>query len=89
MINHTVSVIRAGTFSECMMCGWNGTEEERTLYREYFTKPDERDDANQKKILKLSTFGRMRTTASSGQNVQMCEPELVAEEIRWMRDQVV
>lgn len=47
----------------------NGTEEERTLYREYFANCDERDSANEKEILKLSTLGRMRTTATTSHNV--------------------
>ena len=65
----------------------NGTEEERELFREYLEPADEKDHVWQEEILRLSSFGRF-VRSTSGHNVQMVEPELVAEEIKWVWDHV-
>ncbi|TVY51371.1 hypothetical protein LCER1_G007743, partial [Lachnellula cervina] len=63
----------------------NGTEEEKTLFREYLEPADKKDHLWQEEILRLSSFGRF-VRSTSGHNVQMVDPELVAEEIKWVWD---
>ncbi|TVY88870.1 Uncharacterized protein LAWI1_G007762 [Lachnellula willkommii] len=65
----------------------NGTEEDRRLFREYLEHADKKDHLWQEEILKLSTCGRF-VRSRSGHNVQMVEPELVAEEIKWVWDRI-
>jgi len=90
--DRAISVVRGNTprdFQRMYDAGvkaGNGTEEERRLFREYLENWDERDHAQQEEILKLSTLGRL-VRSTGGHNVQMEEPELVAEEIRWVWDQ--
>ena len=66
----------------------NGTEEERSLYRDYIANWGGKTHAWLEENLKLSSFGRMRSTTKSGHNVQLVEPELIAEEIRWVWDHI-
>ncbi|TVY32620.1 Uncharacterized protein LSUB1_G008374 [Lachnellula subtilissima] len=65
----------------------NGTKEDRRLFREYLKPADEKDHLWQEEILRLSSFGRF-VRSTSGHNVQMVEPELVADEIKWVWDHV-
>ncbi|TVY33758.1 hypothetical protein LOCC1_G008677 [Lachnellula occidentalis] len=65
----------------------NGTEEDRRLFREYLELADRKDHLWQEELLRLSRFGRF-VRSSSGHNVHMVEPELVAEEIKWVWDHI-
>jgi hypothetical protein len=67
----------------------HGTEKERATYRGHIATWDERDHAWLEGILKLSTFGRMCRETKGGHSAQLVEPELVAEEIQWVWDNVV
>jgi hypothetical protein len=93
--DHPISVIRANTprdfqlMYDAGVAAGNGTEEERALYREYLSNWDEKDRRWQGEILRLSNFGKLVRAAHSGHNVQMVDPELVAEEIKWVWDHVV
>ncbi|TVY57345.1 Uncharacterized protein LSUE1_G009505, partial [Lachnellula suecica] len=87
-----VSVIRGNTprdfrrMYDAGVAAGNGTEEERRLFREYLEDWDGRDHAYQHELLKLSSYGRYSRTSTSGHNIHMEEPELVAKEVRWVWD---
>ena len=61
----------------------NGTEERR-WYAQFLETFGTKDKLNQEEILKLSTLHRLVTTTESGHNVQISEPELVADEVKWV-----
>jgi len=92
--DRAISVIRGNTprdfqrMYDAGVVAGNGTEEERKLFREYLETHGEKDHAWQQEILRLSSFGRFVRAHTSGHNVQLVEPELVAEEIRWVWDHV-
>jgi pimeloyl-ACP methyl ester carboxylesterase len=92
--DRAISVIRGSTPRDFQrtydvgVAAGNGTEEERRMFREYLETADEKDHAWQEEILRLSSFGRFVRTSTSGHNVQLVEPDLVAEEIRWVWDHV-
>ncbi|KAH9222295.1 Alpha/Beta hydrolase protein [Leptodontidium sp. 2 PMI_412] len=63
----------------------NGTEEERRLFREFIADLVENGGERARRILDLSSderLRRFRETKKSGHNVQMLEPELIADEVR-------
>ncbi|KAH8666031.1 Alpha/Beta hydrolase protein [Tricladium varicosporioides] len=90
-----VSVIRGNSPRDFQMmydagvAAGNGTEAEKKLAKEYIGSWGPKDHQWQEEILRLSTFGRMVSVSTSGHNVQMVEPEVIAEEIRWVYEQVV
>ncbi|KAH6678725.1 Alpha/Beta hydrolase protein [Halenospora varia] len=90
-----VSVVRGNSPRDFQMmydagvAAGNGTEEERRLAKEYFCSWDPKDHRWQEETLRLSTFGRMVRVGTSGHNVQMVEPEVIAKEIRWVCEQVI
>lgn len=61
-----------------------GTEAQRAKFREYLAKWEESEEAFQRELLNLSSTARFSTTTRSGHNIQLTEPELVAEEIQWV-----
>ncbi|RAL03483.1 alpha/beta fold hydrolase [Aspergillus ibericus CBS 121593] len=62
----------------------NGTEEQRRRFREYLERWEECEEEFQRELLNLSSVGRYSVTRRSGHNIQITEPELVAEEVRWV-----
>lgn len=58
-----------------------GTEAERQAFRDYLSASDE---DFQRELLNLSSKSRFSTASNSGHNVQLTEPERVADEIRWV-----
>ncbi|KAG4428602.1 hypothetical protein IFR05_015913 [Cadophora sp. M221] len=96
--NWPVSVIHANgardfqTVYDAGVAAGNGTEEERRLFREFIADAVENGGKRAKKILELSSderLSRFRETKKSGHNVQMLEPELIAEEVRWVLEQAI
>lgn len=91
--NRPISVIRANTprdFQRLYDAGvalGNGTEEERERSREFLVKFTADDQSNQEEILTLSTNSHY-VRATSGHNVQLVQPDLIAEEVRWVLDRV-
>ncbi|PMD22763.1 alpha/beta-hydrolase [Hyaloscypha hepaticicola] len=89
-----ISVIRANTprdFQRLYDAGvalGNGNEEEREQFRRFLATFPEDDQKTQEEILTLSTVSHY-VRAASGHNVQMVQPELIAEEVRWVWDRVV
>ena len=49
---------------------------------------DERDGPVHEELLRLSTVGRLRTVEKSGHCIHMINPEAVAEEVKWVIDQI-
>lgn len=66
----------------------NGTEEERAQHRALIDKFAVQDPEDQKEQLKLSSVGRYTFTETNGHNVQMTEPQLVVDEIKWVLDHI-
>lgn len=89
-----ISVLRANTRRDFQRLGeggiakGHGSEEERRLYQELVAVWDEKDEAAHRQILRLSSRGKYGFVESSGHNMQMVEPEIVAEEIKWVLDNV-
>ena len=89
-----ISVIRANTprdFQRMYDAGvalGNGTEEERKLTRDFLARFEEDDERNQKETLTLSSVSHY-VQAASGHNVQMVQPDLIAEEVKRVWDRVV
>jgi len=92
--NRPVSVIQANTpqdfrrMYDAGVAAGNGTDDDRALCREWLDHADENDHIWQKEILRLSSVNRYTRTSTSGHNVQMVEPDLIADEIRWVWDHV-
>ena len=61
-----------------------GTEAERAIFRDYLERWDASEEAFQRELLNLSSNARFSTTTQSGHNIQITEPERVADEIRWV-----
>ncbi|KAJ5113735.1 hypothetical protein N7456_002269 [Penicillium angulare] len=61
-----------------------GSVAQRATYRDYLSKFDKADDEFQREFLNLSSLNRYSVTTKSGHNIQLTEPELVANEIRWV-----
>ncbi|KAJ5538700.1 alpha/beta hydrolase [Penicillium frequentans] len=61
-----------------------GNEAQRAKFREYLATWEESEEAFQRELLNLSSTARFSTTTRSGHNIQLTEPELVAEEIQWV-----
>lgn len=61
-----------------------GTEPQRAKFREYLARWEQSEYAFQRELLNLSSTARMSTTTRSGHNIQITEPERVADEIRWV-----
>ncbi|OQE38673.1 hypothetical protein PENCOP_c008G01380 [Penicillium coprophilum] len=61
-----------------------GTEAERAAFRQYLERWDASEERFQRELLNLSSNVRFSTTTESGHNMQITEPERVADEIRWV-----
>jgi pimeloyl-ACP methyl ester carboxylesterase len=89
-----ISVIRANTprdfqrLYDAGVAAGNGNEEDRAKSRDFLAKFTTDDQKNQEEILNLSTINHY-VRATSGHNVQMAQPELIAEEVRWVWDRVI
>jgi pimeloyl-ACP methyl ester carboxylesterase len=88
-----ISVIRANTprdfqrLYDAGVAAGNGSEEEREKCRDFLVKFAEDDRNNQEEILTLSTVSHY-VRATSGHNVQFVQPDLIADEVRWVLDRV-
>lgn len=93
--NRPVSVLAANnamdlqTRFDAGVAAGNGTEKERAQYRVLIDRMSKEDIDHQKEQLKLSSVGRYTFTETNGHNVQMTDPQLIVDEIRWVLDHVV
>ncbi|CRL21407.1 Alpha/beta hydrolase fold-1 [Penicillium camemberti] len=65
-----------------------GTEAERAVFRHYLERWDVSEEIFQRELLNLSSNARFSTTTQSGHNIQITEPERVADEIHWVLQRV-
>ncbi|KAG4411728.1 hypothetical protein IFR04_015139 [Cadophora malorum] len=88
-----VSVIHANGARDFQMvydagvAAGNGTAQERALFRDFIADCTEHGAIRARKIMELSSdesLRRFRETKKSGHNVQLLEPELIDEEVRWV-----
>ena len=90
--DYPVSVIRGDAASELRkvydagVAAGNGTEEQRAKMKLFVDRLWEFDDRHQKEQLKLSSCGRVVYAKESGHQVHITEPEVVAEETKWVWD---
>ncbi|KAF3492391.1 alpha/beta-hydrolase [Arthroderma uncinatum] len=62
----------------------NGTEEQRKHVQEMIRTVDAKNEGLMKEFLKLSTKGELVFAAKSGHFVQMTEPEIVVDGVKWV-----
>ncbi|GFG23494.1 uncharacterized protein YqjL [Aspergillus udagawae] len=67
----------------------NGTEAQRAAFRELLEKWDGMDREMQEEQLRLSRRSRMVHLPDCGHNVHLIRPEVVAEGIGWVREQIL
>ncbi|KGO76301.1 hypothetical protein PITC_037270 [Penicillium italicum] len=65
-----------------------GTDAQRATFRSYLATADHSEEDLQRELLNLSTNARFSTTSQSGHNIQFTEPELIADEIRWVLQRI-
>ncbi|KAJ5569884.1 catalytic protein [Penicillium hispanicum] len=65
-----------------------GSDAQRAKFFEYLARWDQSEDTFQRELLNLSSTARFSTTTRSGHNIQMTEPGLVADEIRWVLQRI-
>lgn len=93
--NRPVSVLEANTLRDFQnqynagVAAGNGSEEERAQYRALIAKFAAEDSQNQKEQLRLSAVNRHTFTPNNCHNVQMTEPQLIVDEIKWALDHLV
>jgi hypothetical protein len=64
----------------------NGTEEQRSYVRELIKTVDAKNEALMKEFLKLSTKSEVVFATESGHCVQMTQPEIVVDGVKWILD---
>ncbi|RAL12877.1 alpha/beta fold hydrolase [Aspergillus homomorphus CBS 101889] len=90
-----VSVLRGNSkrdqerMYEAGVANGGGTEAQRAQFREYLARWDESEERFQRELLNLSSTARLSYTARSGHNIQITEPDRVADEIHWVLQRVV
>lgn len=62
----------------------NGTEEQRSYVRELIKTVDAKNEGLMKEFLKLSTKSELIFATASGHFVQITQPELVVEGVKWV-----
>ena len=66
----------------------NGTEEERRLAREMIRTADEKNEGLMKEHLNLSTKGKLVFARESGHFVQLTQPEIVVDGVKWVLEEL-
>ncbi|KAE8350344.1 Alpha/Beta hydrolase protein [Aspergillus coremiiformis] len=67
----------------------NGTEAQRAAFRRLLDRWDHFDQHAQEEQLQLSSNSRLTYLPDCGHHVHLIRPEVVADEIRWVRDQIL
>ncbi|KAH8811057.1 Alpha/Beta hydrolase protein [Xylogone sp. PMI_703] len=95
MQNRPISVIHANTardfqrMYEAGVKAGNGSEKDREEFREIIEFWKATSTVRAKEILSLSSVHRFRDTSKSGHNVQLLEPELIVDEVKWVLSHLV
>ena len=66
----------------------NGTEEQRSRVRELIRTADEKSAGLMKEHLKLSTKGKIVFAHDSGHFVQLTQPDIVVDGVKWVLDEL-
>ncbi|TVY17232.1 hypothetical protein LARI1_G005533 [Lachnellula arida] len=66
----------------------NGTEEQRSYVRELIRTADEKNEGLMKEWLKLSTKGKLVFAHESGHFVQLTQPDIVVDGVKWVLDEL-
>lgn len=66
----------------------NGTEEQRSYVRELIRTADEKSAGLMKEHLKLSTKGKLVFAHESGHFVQLTQPDIVVDGVKWVLDEL-
>ena len=66
----------------------NGTEEQRSYVREMIRTAGEKSECLMKEHLKLSTKGKLIVAHESGHFVQLTQPEIVVDGVKWVLDEL-
>jgi pimeloyl-ACP methyl ester carboxylesterase len=66
----------------------NGTEEQRSYVRELIKTVDAKNEGLMKEFLKLSTKSELVFATESGHFVQMTQPEIVVDGVKWVLDNI-
>jgi hypothetical protein len=66
----------------------NGTEEQRSHAREMIRTADEKSEGLMKEHLKLSTKGKLVFAHESGHFVQLTQPDIVVDGVKWVLDEL-
>ena len=66
----------------------NGTEEQRSYVRELIRTADEKSKGLMKEHLKLSTKGKLVFAQESGHFVQLTQPDMVVDGVKWVLDKL-
>lgn len=64
----------------------NGTEEQRSHVREMISTVDQKSKSLMEKFLKLSTRNKLVFATESGHFVQMTQPDIVVDGVKWVLD---
>lgn len=67
----------------------NGTEEQREAFHQLLNLWDETDREMKEEQLQLSSRSRLMYVPECGHHVHLVRPDVVAEEIQWVRDQTL
>lgn len=90
-----VSVIRGNSARDYRMIydrgvqAGNGSEEQREKFRDLLGRWDSVDRVLQEQQLRLSRKARMVRVEDCGHNVHLVRPDVIAEEVRWVRDEIL
>ncbi|KGO38944.1 hypothetical protein PEX1_018920 [Penicillium expansum] len=83
VIGGTRSIDWSGLYKAGVAKG-NGTEEQRSYVRELIKTVDAKNEGLMKEFLKLSTKSELVFATKSGHFVQMTEPEIVVDGVKWV-----
>lgn len=61
-----------------------GTDAQRKRFRECLARWERCEEEFHRELLSLSSVARYSVTKRSGHNIQLTEPELIADEVRWV-----
>ncbi|DAA75006.1 TPA_exp: Uncharacterized protein A8136_2104 [Trichophyton benhamiae CBS 112371] len=67
----------------------NGTEEQQRKFRELLDRWDDIDRLLKEEQLQLSSRSRLRHVPDCGHNIHLTRPDIIAQEIRWVKETII
>jgi hypothetical protein len=92
--NRPLSVVRANTASDYRavyergVAAENGTEEQRAAFRRLLDQWECIDKELQEEQLQLSSNTHFLRLGECGHHVHLVRPDIIAQEVRWVRDRI-